>query len=270
MNSTYSIMGIPEILGIAFVAVAFVSTIAPYTPRKNFGTFQVPDLGKRVNRLLKIIGPVLLCVAVGLFFPLWNPSSLKKRAGQNQTPDKAEKPEVGVSVAPAGKNQTVFNAPVENAIVIPDSALIISTVREKLRHRPSMADKNEAPDVAVCNYLNEIASDADRLAEIWLDLVHQAETTNSLTKAQRTAIIEKHHLSPRPNALYFSRLVAFSDLLPRTVDTQLDTNFMKPFVNSLNSLLAARGEAVTNLRKYLPSDNRASRDRSLQAFSKSV
>jgi len=148
-------------------------------------------------------------------------------------------------------------------------ALIVSAVREGLRLRYSVDDKDGATDATVCNYLGNIASEADRLAEVWLYLAQQAESTNSLTKAQRIAMSKKYRSSP--NHPHFFRLVEFNKLLPKTVRTQLGTVVNESLVRSLDDLLDARGEAISNLHSYLAiGSGERTRDRGLQDLSQSV
>jgi hypothetical protein len=71
MNSTYSKLGWPNELSIAFTILALTITLAPYAANADFGIFKVPDLRASLKNKLRWAGPGALILALAGFFPCW-------------------------------------------------------------------------------------------------------------------------------------------------------------------------------------------------------
>ncbi len=63
-------LGLPEKLGIGFVAFCFILFLSPYFSGKDFGIFKVPDFSISTRKTLKYSGPIIFFSSLFIFIPL--------------------------------------------------------------------------------------------------------------------------------------------------------------------------------------------------------
>jgi hypothetical protein len=69
--SAYSILGIPDGLSTALVLVWLSLSLAPWLGGAQIGPLTIPRLGKRANRVLGVVGPVVFFLFAFGFLRLW-------------------------------------------------------------------------------------------------------------------------------------------------------------------------------------------------------
>ena len=73
--STYDKLGLPKEVSKLIFILSIVALLAPYVGGVDFGVFKVPQFNDPITQALKIIGPVLIIIAFGCFFPVWYQSN---------------------------------------------------------------------------------------------------------------------------------------------------------------------------------------------------
>jgi hypothetical protein len=63
-------MGLPEEFQTTLLLLAILLTFTPYFAGIKIGGLQVPDLGSRKGRLMKVLGPLALLASLGLVLPV--------------------------------------------------------------------------------------------------------------------------------------------------------------------------------------------------------
>lgn len=72
-SSTFQWLGLPQQFGAVLLTLALVFVVSPYTGGADFGIFKIPAFPAHVQHVLKILGPLIFAVCVGLFIPAWPP-----------------------------------------------------------------------------------------------------------------------------------------------------------------------------------------------------
>ena len=70
-KSTFALLGLPNEFGTLLLALALILSLSPYLSGADLGIFKVPSLEPATKSLLRVLGPVVLILAVGLFVPIW-------------------------------------------------------------------------------------------------------------------------------------------------------------------------------------------------------
>jgi hypothetical protein len=87
-QSTYAKLGLPSPFGQIVLTLALVLLLAPYLVGADIGIFKIPDLPVVTQRFLKYFGPILLVVAVLLYYPFWEKQASGVRSAGTYVPIK--------------------------------------------------------------------------------------------------------------------------------------------------------------------------------------
>ena len=114
------------------------------------------------------------------------------------------------------------------------------------------ADEPPTPD-AVYNYLDSIAAEAAKLAQVWREVARDLNDRRTLDGPRIAAIRQKYDVVPRPNEPYFHELNAFLRYLPEATGGHLDASWNLKVTDELTEVLASREVSIEKLERYLRS-----------------
>jgi serine/threonine protein kinase len=138
-SSTFELLGLPQQFGVVVLTLALVFVISPYSGGADFGIFKIPAFPPNIQHVLRILGPLVFGVCLGLFVPAW-PSRREEEGVSGTSPRTQVEPHVPHSSATSPPPERVqprklivqtSHSRIEEAIVLGERYVIKST-REDL------------------------------------------------------------------------------------------------------------------------------------------
>lgn len=70
--SFFDVSGVPSEFGISLLTLSLILSLSPYFSGIDFGIIKIPKLKVRAQKVLKIIGPLILLLSFLSFLPIWS------------------------------------------------------------------------------------------------------------------------------------------------------------------------------------------------------
>jgi formylglycine-generating enzyme required for sulfatase activity len=69
--SLFKLSGLPDPFGVVLLSFSFILLLAPYFSGADFGLFKIPIFTESAKRWLKILGPIVFCLCILSFIPIF-------------------------------------------------------------------------------------------------------------------------------------------------------------------------------------------------------